>query len=55
MQILIATTNKHKLREIEEVLLDPSLTLISLAEIENAPEVVHLKLLRTAILSRGMP
>ena len=41
MQILVATTNKHKLREIEDVLSDPALTLMSLAELENPPEVVE--------------
>lgn len=41
MQILVATSNKHKLREIEAVLSDPFLTLVSMAELESPPEVIE--------------
>lgn len=41
MQILVATTNRHKLREIEQVLSNPALTLISMDELASPPEVIE--------------
>ncbi len=41
MQILVATTNRHKLHEIRDVLSDPGLTLLSSVELESPPEVIE--------------
>ena len=41
MKLLVATRNRHKLREIESVFALPGLELIGVAAVPNAPEVVE--------------
>lgn len=41
MNLLIATGNRHKFREISAILADPHLRLISLRELQEAPTVVE--------------
>jgi XTP/dITP diphosphohydrolase len=41
MNILIATTNSHKLREIREILSVPGLSLVGMDSITDPPEVVE--------------
>jgi XTP/dITP diphosphohydrolase len=41
LQILVATSNRHKLQEIRDVLSIPGLTLLSMAELDSPPDVVE--------------
>ena len=40
-ELVVATTNKGKLREIKELLKDFPLTITSLADYKNVPKIIR--------------
>ncbi len=41
MKLIVATKNRHKIKEMQEILNIPQLTLLSLLDVENPPSIVE--------------